>query len=139
MDENLSTVIVAAMTGIFSIITLLIRKKDSGVIDKINQQQSFFEREKKLKQELETKEKILKKIFQDLDLLLVDTNIELIKLHNEVDSETLNKLHQQHVEIKNKIINITNEIDDITKEYQIVILMTEELRAEYEKMMVNGK
>lgn len=139
MDENLSTVIVAAMTGIFSIITLLIRKKDSGVIDKINQQQSFFEREKKLKQELDTKEKILKKIFQDLDLLLVDTNIELIKLHNEVDSETLNKLHQQHVEIKNKIINITNEIDDITKEYQIVILMTEELRAEYEKMMVNGK
>jgi hypothetical protein len=127
------------MTGIFSIITLLIRKKDSGVIDKINQQQSFFEREKKLKQELDTKEKILKKIFQDLDLLLVDTNIELIKLHNEVDSETLNKLHQQHVEIKNKIINITNEIDDITKEYQIVILMTEELRAEYEKMMVNGK
>ena len=139
MDENLSTVIVAAMTGIFSIITLLIRKKDSGVIDKINQQQSFFEREKKLKQELDTKEKILKKIFQDLDLLLVDTNIELIKLHNEVDSETLNKLHQQHVEIKNKIINITNEIDDITKEYQIVILMTEELRAEYEKMMGNGK
>lgn len=139
MDENLSTVIVAAMTGIFSIITLLIRKKDSGVIDKINKQQSFFEREKKLKQELDTKEKILKKIFQDLDLLLVDTNIELIKLHNEVDSETLNKLHQQHVEIKNKIINITNEIDDITKEYQIVILMTEELRAEYEKMMVNGK
>ena len=139
MDENLSTVIVAAMTGIFSIITLLIRKKDSGVIDKINQQQSFFEREKKLKQKLDTKEKILKKIFQDLDLLLVDTNIELIKLHNEVDSETLNKLHQQHVEIKNKIINITNEIDDITKEYQIVILMTEELHAEYEKMMVNGK
>ena len=139
MDENLSTVIVAAMTGIFSIITLLIRRKDSGVIDKINQQQSFFEREKKLKQELDTKEKILKKIFQDLDLLLVDTNIELIKLHKEVDSETLNKLHQQHVEIKNKIINITNEIDDITKEYQIVILMTEELRAEYEKMMVNGK
>ena len=139
MDENLSTVIVAAMTGIFSIITLLIRKKDSGVIDKINQQQSFFEREKKLKQELDTKEKILKKIFQDLDLLLVDTNIELIKLHNEVDSETLNKLHQQHVEIKNKIINITIETDDITKEYQIVILMTEELRAEYEKMMVNGK
>ena len=139
MDENLSTVIVAAMTGIFSIITLLIRRKDSGVIDKINQQQSFFEREKKLKQELDTKEKILKKIFQDLDLLLVDTNIELIKLNNEVDSETLNKLHQQHVEIKNKIINITNEIDDITKEYQIVILMTEELRAEYEKMMANGK
>ena len=139
MDENLSTVIVAAMTGIFSIITLLIRRKDSGVIDKINQQQSFFEREKKLKQELDAKEKILKKIFQDLDLLLVDTNIELIKLHKEVDSETLNKLHQQHVEIKNKIINITNEIDDITKEYQIVILMTEELRAEYEKMMANGK
>nr|DAT42825.1 MAG TPA: hypothetical protein [Caudoviricetes sp.] len=127
------------MTGIFSIITLLIRRKDSGVIDKINQQQSFFEREKKLKQELDAKEKILKKIFQDLDLLLVDTNIELIKLHKEVDSETLNKLHQQHVEIKNKIINITNEIDDITKEYQIVILMTEELRAEYEKMMANGK
>ena len=139
MDENLSTVIVAAMTGIFSIITLLIRRKDSGVIDKINQQQSFFEREKKLKQELDTKEKILKKIFQDLDLLLVDTNIELIKLHSEVDSETLNKLHQQHMEIKNKIITITNEIDDITKEYQIVILMTEELRAEYEKMMMNGK
>ena len=127
------------MTGIFSIITLLIRRKDSGVIDKINQQQSFFEREKKLKQELDTKEKILKKIFQDLDLLLVDTNIELIKLHSEVDSETLNKLHQQHMEIKNKIITITNEIDDITKEYQIVILMTEELRAEYEKMMMNGK
>lgn len=127
------------MTGIFSIITLLIRRKDSGVIEKINQQQSFFEREKKLKQELDTKEKILKKIFQDLDLLLVDTNIELIKLHNEVDCETLNKLHRQHLGIKNKIINITNEIDDITKEYQIVILMTEELRAEYEKMMANGK
>lgn len=137
MDENLSTVVVAAMTGIFSIITLLIRRKDNHVIDKINQQQSFFEREKKLKQQLDMKEKVLKKIFQDLDLLLVDTNIELIKLHNEVDSETLAKLQEQHLAIKNKIINITKEIDDITKEYQIVILMTEELRAEYEKMSQN--
>ena len=50
MDQYLSTVIVAVITGIFSIITLIIQKRQDKVINKIDEQTMFIEKERKLKQ-----------------------------------------------------------------------------------------
>ena len=52
MDQYLSTVIISIITGIFSLITLLIQKKQDKVISKIDNQTVFIEREKMLKQKL---------------------------------------------------------------------------------------
>ena len=52
MDQYLSTVIIAIITGVFSVITLLIQKKQDKVISKIDEQTLFIEREKALKQKL---------------------------------------------------------------------------------------
>jgi len=50
VDQYLSTVIIAIITGVFSVITLLIQKKQDKVISKIDEQTLFIEREKALKQ-----------------------------------------------------------------------------------------
>ena len=60
MDQYLSTVIIAIITGVFSVITLIIQKKQDRVINKIDEQTMFIEKEKALKQKLTKKEKGLK-------------------------------------------------------------------------------
>jgi hypothetical protein len=53
MDQYLSTVIIALITGVFSVITLIIQKKQDHIVSKIDEQTSFIEKEKALKQKLE--------------------------------------------------------------------------------------
>ena len=79
MDQYLSTVIIAVITGIFSIITLLIQRKQDKVINKIDKQAIFIEREKSLKQKMRQKEKEREMIIHEIMILILDTNLSILK------------------------------------------------------------
>jgi len=55
MNEWTSAVIIALITSVFSVITLIIQKRQDKVINKIDEQSTFIEKEKKLKQKLSKK------------------------------------------------------------------------------------
>ena len=79
MDQYLSTVIIALITGVFSVITLIIQKKQDKVINKIDEKTLFIDREKNIKKKLNAKQEEKEGLMQEMMILILDSNIELIK------------------------------------------------------------
>ena len=126
MDQYLSTVIIALITGIFSIITLLIQSKQEKVVNKINEQATFLEKEKILKQGLHNKESEQDKLMDEIMLLILDTNLSI--LHNTTtEDQSLEVINDRYNELKARFNEITEDIQKINKEYEMLLDISKEL------------
>lgn len=125
MDQYLSTVIIAVITGVFSIITLMIQKKQDKVITKIDEQTKFIEKEKELKQKLTMKEKEKEELIQKIMLLILDTNLFIVQNTN-VGGNVDPKVFEMCSEYKKQFNDISEEIKKINQEYQMVLDITAE-------------
>lgn len=136
MDQYLSTVIIALITGIFSILTIIIQKKQDQVITKIDKQTTFIDREKSLKKTLDKKEKERAIIMQDMMITVMDIGICLLSDYyknnpNAPTQEDLNKLNellQTSDELKSRFNELNDEIEDISHEYSILLDITNEFQ-----------
>ena len=135
MDQYLSTVIIAVITGVFSVITLLIQKKQDKVINKIDEQTTFIEKEKMLKQKLTQKEKEREALIYQIQILILDTNLYILKHTNvagiNVPTDEVLELSE---ELKKQFNTLNSEIVDIRKEYQMVLDLNDEFQREVEKV-----
>lgn len=134
MDQYLSTVIIALITGIFSVITLIIQKKQDKVISKIDEQTTFIDREKNLKQKLAQKEKEREALIQDMMILILDTNIHILR-NTSISDETLSvkDIHEASENLKKRFKTISEEIEEINNEYTLVLDITSEFQKEIER------
>ena len=135
MDQYLSTVIIAAMTGIFSIITLIIQKRQDKIINKIDEQTMFMEKEKGLKQKLIQREKERGNIIQEIMILILDTNLQIIK-NTQINEASVvdDTVFDRSSQLKKRFGEVSNSINEITKEYEMVLSMTSEFQKELEKV-----
>lgn len=133
MDQYLSTVIIAVITGIFSVITLLIQRKQDKVINKIDKQTIFIEREKSLKQKLRQKEKEREVVIHEIMILILDTNLHILK-NSSTGAQLDNSIFEKSNDLQTKYNEVSEDIDNICKEYDVVLSMTEEFQAELEKI-----
>lgn len=136
MDQYLSSVIIAIITGLFGIITILLQKKSDKVVNKIDKQTVFIEKEKVVDQKLKKKEKEKEQLIHEVMLLILDTNMAILKnvydtseISNVVDKAVFNRSD----ELKKLFDQVTEEIDDINKEYEIIMEMASKFRAENNK------
>ena len=135
MDQYLSTVVIALITGIFSIITLVIQKKQDKVISKIDEQTTFINREKTLKQKLRQKEKEKELLIQDIMVLILDTNVYILKNTNIGDNNIpIDEVYKDSENLKNRINKLTTEIEGINSEYNLVLDITSEVQKEIERI-----
>lgn len=132
MDQYLSTVIIALITGVFSVITLVIQKKQDKVINKIDEHTAFIEKEKGLKQKLVEKEKERTAIINNMIILILDIVITFTKNYQEKNNSKLidDNYFTESENLKKKFDKITEEIEDTTREYDIVLEMTSQLNNE---------
>lgn len=136
MDQYLSTVVIALITGIFSIVTLIIQKKQDKVINKIDEQTLFIEKEKALRQKLTQKEKDRESIIHEIMILILDTNLYILK--NSQIADGGNMLDEDVFKIsdslKEKFAQVSDDIEQIAKEYEMVLDMTAEFQREVDKI-----
>ena len=135
MDQYLSGIIVTVLTGIFSVITLLINKDTHKITDKIDEQHNIFDREAEVKAKINEKEKEREMCINDIMMLILDTNISILKSeqfegHIKINSDVFDQSTQLH----EKFNLLTKEIDDLNKEYAIVIEMTSEFKNEIDRI-----
>ena len=131
MDQYLSTVIIAIITGVFSVITLIIQKKQDRVINKIDEQTMFIEKEKALKQKLTKKEKEREEIIHDIILLILETNMTILKNDQEVNNTVIeSRVIEKSSQLKEKYNTLTEEIEGITREYNVVMEMTSQFHSD---------
>lgn len=133
MDANVAVVLVAVVTGVFGVITAILNNNQKKVVEKVKKQTLFVKKEKGLKQKLNQKEKEREKTIHDVMLLILDTNLSILKNQNPdvVDDEVFKKSD----ELKARFTEISETIDDLYQQYDIVLSMTEE----FENDLVNKK
>lgn len=129
MDQYLSTVIIAVITGVFSVITLILQKKQDKVINKIDEQTMFIEKEKNLKQKITQKEKECENIIHEIMLLILETNMAILK--NTQDPSIIDQeVFDNSEKLKNRFAEITKDIQELTKEYSIIMDVSNEFNRE---------
>ena len=134
MDQYLSTVIIALISGVFSIITIIIQKKQDKVISKIDEQTMFIEREKSLKQKLIKKEKERELLIQEIMLLILDTNLYILKNTDVKDpSIPIDSVFKASDDLKERFENISNDINEINKEYEMLLNLSNDFQKEMEQ------
>jgi len=140
MDQYISTVIIAGMTGIFSVITLIVQKSQDKVIKKIDEQTMFIEKEKGLKQKLIQREKEREAIIQEIMILILDTNLHILK-NTQIAGATVvdATVFLRSDSLKQRFSEVTVSIKEITKEYEMVLDMTSVFQRELEKVQAGKK
>lgn len=132
--EYISAVIITIITGIFSLITLIIQKKQDKVISNINEQTSFLEKEKDLKKKLDAAEKDKASVINEILLITLETNINIMRsTYHDGDQGFVDRCIEQSEALKKKYHDINDDIAKITKEYDLVIDMTAKFMKELEK------
>lgn len=136
MDQYLSAVIIALITGIGSIITLVIQKKSDKVVHKIDEQNMFIEREKEIKFKLNQKQKEKEAIIHEIMILILDTNLFIIPdvYMNEKNLVSIDEISDKAKLLKNKFNSLCEEIEDIQKEYDLLLDMSSDFQREIEKV-----
>ena len=134
MDPTLSTVIIALMTGIFSVITVKIQKNQSKLIEKIDEQTIFIEKEKAIRQKLVQAEKKRDAIIEQATLLSMKINIHLINSISEIDQKIRDDLKSTSKELETEYKESLSVIRDISKEYDLIIQVSADLQREFERL-----
>lgn len=122
MDQYLSAVIIAVISGVFSTIAIIIQRNQNKIVSKIDERSKVLEKEKKLKQQIAAKEKELQGVFYDISILVLDTSLQMIKIHdpNGENIATSKKFMDESTALKNKFEKLTEEIDDLNTQYSLI-------------------
>lgn len=126
MDQYLSTVIIAIITGVFGVITAIINKKNNEVISKIDEQTRIKQRERELKKKLALKEKELNELNNKIRLLILDTNLYIIQNMNVsggIDPAVL----EESNDLKKRYDEINEEIKHIKTEQEAIATITSDI------------
>ena len=128
MDQYLSTVIIALITGVFSIISIVLQKEQKKVLTQINEQSTFIDRERILKQKMSEKEKERDALMHKIMILILDTNLYILK-NTDVGGTVgpTDEVLKESEAIKGDFKRINEEISSIRKEYDMVLELTNEI------------
>lgn len=133
MDQTLATIIVAIIGAVVSITTVVIQQKQDKVINKIDQQTRFIEKEKDLRKRISEKEKERELIIHEMMILILDTNLKILCDNHITGTSEANETLGKSEELKMKYLQITNDINDIRKEYELVMDMTSQFQLDAER------
>jgi H+/gluconate symporter-like permease len=126
MDTATSTIIIAIITGVFGVITAIINKNQKKLMVKVEQQNLLLKKEKSLRQQLNEKERERESIIHEMMLLILETNMNILQnQHADVlDANFFNRSE----DLKRQFQEVTNCIDDIYKQYEMILDMNETLQ-----------
>lgn len=141
MNQYAATVAVAIITGLFSLITLIIQKKQDKVIDKIDEKTLFIEKEKNVRKKLADKTKEKESIVHQVMILILDTNVAILKniYSGNEDNKVIKDMLDKSEKLKGQFKDVSDSIEDITKEYEIILDMSNEVQKEIQKSNVINK
>ena len=120
MDQYLSAVIISIITGVFSILTIVIKKRNDSVMLKIDEKSKIIVAEKKLKQDLAVKEKELQTFIYRMTILIMDTNIQIMSNVPQGAPLNIDEYRNQAKEIKKAYEKTMEEIDDLNLQYEMI-------------------
>ena len=126
MDEYLSAVIIAGMTGIFSIITLLIQQRQHKIIDKIDDQTVFIQKEYELKKNVNSKKGEKEELLKQM---LIETLKNSVRILDSIKYNNIDELVKVCDKLSSDYLQVTKEIKDLEKEYNLLSTLNEKSKS----------
>ena len=91
----------------------------------------FIEKERKLKQDLAKKEKERVEIIYKVMMLILETNLAIIKMTDYPDNTNINRnMFEQSEKLKESFETISKDLNELNKEYEMIMNLTTELHRE---------
>ena len=134
MDQHFAEIIVVLITGIFSILSIIVQKRQDKIVSSIDKKAIFLEKERTLRKRIDDLSREREVIIHSMMILILDSNIELMKLIDKNDLSSHNPIYDSAVELKQLFDKTNEQLVDINKEYQLVIDMAKEAQAEIERL-----
>jgi hypothetical protein len=134
MDPTLSTVLITVITGVFSVITLLINRNQNKLEDKLDEQNIVIEREKVIRQKLVQSEKKRDAVVQKMTILSLKVNVLLLtSLRDLVDQTVIDDLKATSKELETTYKDALNEIKSVSDEYDMLLSVSKDLKEQMAK------
>lgn len=126
MNEYASAIIVAVITGVFSIIAIVIQRKQDKVLKDIDEKSKIIEQDRKLRQQINTEEKNLQLITYEMIRVMIDctTNV-LINCSNPTNAENKETYIQAANELNSKYKMTREKLDDLYTQNEVIKQLTE--------------
>ena len=134
LDQHFAEIIVVLITGIFSILSIIVQKRQDKIVSSIDKKAIFLEKERTLRKRIDDLSREREVIIHSMMILILDSNIELMKLIDKNDLSSYNPIYDSAVELKQLFDKTNEQLVDINKEYQLVIDMAKEAQAEIERL-----
>ena len=138
MDQYIAEIVICIITGTFTILSLVLQKKQDKIVEKIDKKTMFIEKEKLLQQKLVDLSKERESIIHSMICLIMGINLDVVQAIEiagvlKLDYET-NDVYELAADLKRRFEKTNQEIAEITREYELVTEMAIEAQKELEKM-----
>ncbi len=135
MDQHFAEIIVVLITGIFSILSIIVQKRQDKIVSSIDKKAIFLEKERALKKRMDDLSRKREMIIHEMMILILDSNLELMKsVESSKDSSFHDQIYNNANILKDSFEDTNQQIENINKEYQIVIDMAKEAQLEIERL-----
>ena len=126
MNEYASAIIVAVITGVFSIIAIVIQRKQDKVLKDIDEKSKIIEQDRKLRQQINTEEKNLQLITYEMIRLMINctTNV-LINCSNPANAENKEVYIKSANELNSKYKTTREKLDELYTQNEVIKQLTE--------------
>lgn len=135
MDQYFAEIVVVLITGAFSILSIIVQKRQDKIVSSIDKKTVFMEKERELRKRIDNLSREREDIIHNMMILILDSNLELMRaLESSKDSSFHSQLYENAKSLKESFEKTTEKLEDINKEYQIVNDMAKEAQAEIERL-----
>lgn len=135
MNQYLSEIVVVLITSIFSIVSIIVQKKQDRVVESINKQVMFSDRERELKKKMDSISMERESIIHSMMVLIMDTNLELMKsMETAKDLSFHEEIYKSASKLKCDFDKTNEKMEALNKEYDLVKEMASEAQKEIDEI-----
>lgn len=126
MNEYTSAIVVAIITGVFSVIAIIIQRKQDKVLKDIDEKSKIIEQDRRLRQQINLEEKNLQLVTYEMVKLMIDCTMNvLINCANVQDPTVKDQYIQAANELKAKYKVIREKLDDLYTQNEVIRKLTD--------------
>lgn len=138
MDENITEIIIALITGMFSILMIITNRRNDKVTDNIEKKSVLLSKREVIKSKMDMIARDREMIIHSMMVLILDSNIEVMKI---MDAST-NEKSEVHKRIYNDAEDLKKQFDDTSarlKDIENDMNMIQELISEDQESQTGNK
>ena len=138
MDENLTEIIIALITGMFSILMIITNRRNDKVTDNIEKKSVLLSKREVIKSKMDMIARDREMIIHNMMILILDSNIEVMKIMDastNEESEVHKRIYHDAEDLKKQFDDTNTRLKDIESDMKMI----QELISEDQQTQISNK